>query len=214
MMARWRWSPRATLRGSTGLAGGSSRGPVRRASSRWSAARSPERIATRTSTSRGARPNDERLAASGPPLLAPRRLREVLLATPLALPRRLLRWQDVPVEEEERGEVRGDGQRDEPEHDLRGDPHEQQDVEEVVRPERPGLEGVLGGRERPAPAPVVPDDVRGEREQHGVDGRPVKARFAVERREKTVNEVTGVEDHGLAILRFPRRTSRVTLLGG
>src|SRR5205807_1201484 len=48
--------------------------------------------------------------------------------------------------------------------------------------------------------PVVPNDVRDERHHNGDHRRPVETGFAVERLEESINEVLGIERHGLAIL--------------
>ncbi|TMC71431.1 MAG: hypothetical protein E6J15_11720, partial [Chloroflexi bacterium] len=136
------------------------------------------------------------LAAAFP--LAPR-LRKVGLTTALALPGRLTRRQVRPVHVHDERDVRGDRDGDHPERHARSQEHEVPDEKDDVRPERPRADAELGRRRGPA-APVVPNDVRDQRHRDRDHRRPIETGFAVEWLEESINEVLGIERHGLAIL--------------
>src|SRR6184192_470602 len=137
-----------------------------------------------------------RLAAAA---LASSGLREVRTATALALVGVLPRWKVEPVHVDDERDIGHNRDRHHPEGRLRDQQDDEPDDEDHVRPERPRSDAELGRRRR-ARAPVVPNDIRDERDADGDHRGPVETGFAVERLEETVNEVLGIERHGVAIL--------------
>src|SRR2546423_2808471 len=126
-------------------------------------------------------------------------LGKVSLPASFALPGGLTRRQVRPVHVDHKRDVRGDRHRDHPKGHARSKKDEIPDEEHDVGPESPRPDAELGRRRGPA-APVVPNDVRDQRHEDGDHRRPIETGFAVEWLEESIDEVLGIERHGLAIL--------------
>src|SRR4029077_13755455 len=95
--------------------------------------------------------------------------------------------------------VRRDRDGEHEEGNAGAEQHEVPDEEDHARPESARAHAELGWR-RCSAARVVPNAVRDQRHEHRDHRGPVKTGFAIECLEESINEVLGIERHGLAIL--------------